>query len=153
MIPYVVCTGRFSPSQDMEKHGRLLHCVTEIRQMLQTPIKPYTKPEAGEEKEGGEKSGRSLRRREGRREGKSALKEDKTDAACSGDEDGECVCVCNVHIACMYWVQRTKCYVVLAWHLNGKVSLLCTSAFQVGFTIELPCLAFHCTLIIRDGHW
>ena len=29
-------------SQDMEKHGRLICCVSELRQMLLTPIKPYT---------------------------------------------------------------------------------------------------------------
>lgn len=78
------------PPQDMEKHGRLLHCIQEIRQMLQTPIKPYTKPEAGEEKAGDTNGGRSQRRREGRRGGgRASLKESKEDTACSGDEDGE----------------------------------------------------------------
>lgn len=76
--------------QDMEKHGRLLHCIQEIRQMLLTPIKPYTKPEAGEEKAGEASSSRSHRQREGRRgEGRESLKESKADTACSGDEDGE----------------------------------------------------------------
>jgi len=28
--------------QDMEKHGHLVQCFNELRQMLQTPIKPYT---------------------------------------------------------------------------------------------------------------
>lgn len=31
--------------QDMEKHGRLLSCIGELRTMLMTPIKPYS-PEA-----------------------------------------------------------------------------------------------------------
>ena len=62
--------------------------------MLQTPIKPYTKPVAGEEVEGerrGGKSTRSPRRREVRREdGREEVTESKADAAAlSGDEDGE----------------------------------------------------------------
>ena len=31
--------------QDMEKHGHLLQCFSELRQMLLTPIKPYTPAE------------------------------------------------------------------------------------------------------------
>ena len=86
--------------QDMEKHGRLLPCIQEIKQMLQTPIKPYTKPVPGEEVEGGGgggggKSVRSPRRREARKEerredGKVEMAESKAEAAAlSGDEDGE----------------------------------------------------------------
>ena len=76
----------------MEKHGRLLYCIQEIKQMLQTPIKPYTKPEAtgegdGEKEREGKKAERSLRRRsEIRREDR--LPEEEETAA-SGDEDGE----------------------------------------------------------------
>ena len=32
----------YSHAQDMEKHGYLLQCFQELRQMLQTPIKPYS---------------------------------------------------------------------------------------------------------------
>ena len=67
--------------------------------MLQTPIKPYVKPEpgdGGEEVEEGKK--KSLRRKEGER---LAVKEEKSDAALSGDEEGrlceQCdMCTCMI---------------------------------------------------------
>ena len=103
--------------QDMEKHGRLLPCIQEIKQMLQTPIKPYTKPVAGEEVEGGGEGGgktvRSPRRREARKEErreerKAEAMESKADAAAlSGDEDGElCWLInkgCRMEVCEMWW--------------------------------------------------
>ena len=83
-INVCVCT------QDMEKHGRLLACIQEIKQMLQTPIKPYSKPEEGEG--GGRKGGR--RRREVREE-RLTGKVGKADAAFSGDEDGGLCMSCD----------------------------------------------------------
>ena len=112
----------------MEKHGRLLHCIQELRQMLQTPIKPFTKPEAGEEGEGGGrgKSGRSMRRREGgREEGRLGVKENKAEAAFSGDEDGE------------YYSKA---------HLS-------TLSFGLRLWLQLSCHVwlFYCTLLIGSG--
>ena len=54
--------------------------------MLQTPIKPYRKPEGEEEGEGGG----DKKRREGRREEEmlTVKEEGKAEAAFSGDEDG-----------------------------------------------------------------
>ena len=41
--------------QDMEKHGYLLQCFQELRQMLQTPIKPYDSADGHPKKLGGAK--------------------------------------------------------------------------------------------------
>ena len=42
----------------MEKHGRLIQCISELRQMLLTPIKPYSPcSEQEDEEEPGESSG------------------------------------------------------------------------------------------------
>ena len=100
--------------QDLEKHGRMLPCIMDLRQMLQTPIKPYIKPEEEEQQ-----SSPGKKREEGEREIAAAKseekrqKESKGDGALSGDEDGEtkmAVCVLGgmkvyqsyIHVARMH---------------------------------------------------
>ena len=41
----------------MEKHGRLIQCIQELRQMLLTPIKPYSPLSENDSENSGESSG------------------------------------------------------------------------------------------------
>ena len=74
----------------MEKHGRLVQCINELRQMLLTPIKPYSPappaaPAASQDKENGDGEG------EGEGEGGETKSppEGKESQQEAGDDDEE----------------------------------------------------------------